>query len=145
VSVEDRKYGVPRVADLRTTPAAVRFLSVEPLLEDVGKLDLTGIHWVIVGGESGRGARPMQSKWVERLQTSCEDADVAFFFKQWGGVQKKRAGRVLNGRTYDNMPHRSANPIPARNARQASADDVKRRTAHWLSRELIPIKKVAFS
>ena len=104
VSVEDRKHGLPRIAELRDSPAMVRFLSVEPLLEDLGAVDLSGISWVIVGGESGPRARPMQTEWVTSLLEQCEAAGVAFFFKQWGGVQKKRRGRELNGRTYDAMP-----------------------------------------
>ena len=88
VSVEDRKYGLPRIDDLRRSPAKVRFLSIEPLLEDLGTLDLHGIHWVIVGGESGHGARPMEKSWVESIQQQCAAAQVPFFFKQWGGVQK---------------------------------------------------------
>lgn len=111
VSVEDREYGVPRIALLRQVSAKIRFLSVEPLLEDLGDLDLTDIHWVIVGGESGAKARPMQKEWVEDIRIQCEEADVAFFFKQWGGWGadgKKRAkrynGRELNGRTWDQMP-----------------------------------------
>ncbi len=110
VSVEDRKYGLPRIADLQAVPAAVRFLSVEPLLEDVGKLPLEGISWVIVGGESGPGARPMKEDWVLSLREQCEAARVAFFFKQWGGVRKKLAGRKLRGRTYDELPKRVENP-----------------------------------
>ncbi len=104
VSVEDRKYGVPRIDHLRDTPAAVRFLSIEPLLEDLGEIDLAGISWVIVGGESGPGARPMRREWVTSLLDQCEASHVPFFFKQWGGVRKKKAGRELNGRTYDYMP-----------------------------------------
>jgi protein gp37 len=111
VSVEDRKYGLPRIDYLRTVPATVRFLSVEPLLEDIGEVDLTGIHWVIVGGESGPKARPMRQEWVESIQEQCEEQNAAFFFKQWGGWGadgKKRAkkynGRLINGRTYDEMP-----------------------------------------
>ncbi|HYI07760.1 MAG TPA: phage Gp37/Gp68 family protein [Thermoanaerobaculia bacterium] len=104
VSVEDRRYGVPRIAELQASPARVRFLSVEPLLEDLGTVDLTGISWVIVGGESGPRARPMQHEWVTSLLDQCETADVPFFFKQWGGVRKKAAGRELNGTTYDSMP-----------------------------------------
>lgn len=112
VSVENRKHGVPRIAELRKIKSAVRFLSVEPLLEDVGTLDLRGIHWVIVGGESGPKARPMRREWVESLRDQCEDSDVAFFFKQWGGWgadgqrrAKKYNGRELNGRTWDELPH----------------------------------------
>jgi protein gp37 len=111
VSVEDKKYGLPRLDALRDTPAAMRFLSVEPLLEDLGEIDLTGIDWVIVGGESGHGARPMDKEWVLNIQRQCLDARIDFFFKQWGGVQKKKAGRLLNGRTYDAMPARPSIPV----------------------------------
>jgi len=111
VSVEDKKYGVPRIDHLRKVPASIRFLSVEPLLQDVGALDLTDIHWVIVGGESGPKARPMQKAWALAVQQQCEAQGVAFFFKQWGGWGadgKRRAkaanGRVLEGRTWDEMP-----------------------------------------
>ncbi|EHQ08292.1 DUF5131 family protein [Leptonema illini] len=104
VSVEDRQYGVPRIKRLQDASCATRFLSVEPLLEDLGELDLDGIHWVIVGGESGPGARPMQESWVVSLRDQCKAQDVPFFFKQWGGVQKKKTGRLLKGRTYDGMP-----------------------------------------
>jgi protein gp37 len=104
VSVENRKHGVPRIEHLRAADVAMRFLSVEPLLEDVGTLNLSGIHWVIVGGESGYGARPMQREWVVSLKNQCWKARVPFFFKQWGGVQKSKYGRELNGRTYDQMP-----------------------------------------
>jgi protein gp37 len=104
VSVEDRKYGLPRIEELRASEAAVRFLSIEPLLEDLGDLDLRGISWVIVGGESGPRARPMDERWVERILAQCTEQDVPFFFKQWGGTRKKRTGRLLHGRTYDSMP-----------------------------------------
>lgn len=113
VSVEDRKYGLPRIQELRDTPAAVRFLSIEPLLEDLGELDLDGIHWVIVGGESGRGARPMKKEWVLSLRNQCRRARVPFFFKQWGGVRKKENGRSLQGRTYDAFPSAGANAPPS--------------------------------
>jgi protein gp37 len=145
VSVEDRKYGLPRIEHLRQTPATVRFLSIEPLLEDLGTLDLTGIHWVIVGGESGHGARPMHPDWARSIRDQCVAAGVPFFFKQWGEwrgyspitsefyeatpykmngaevhlwgepdgktplpislrIGKKNAGRVLDGRTWDEVP-----------------------------------------
>ena len=104
VSVEDRRHGLPRVDHLREAPACVRFLSVEPLLEDLGELDLNGIHWVIVGGESGPRARPMEREWVVSIRDQCLAAGVPFFFKQWGGVRKKAAGRTLDGRTHDEMP-----------------------------------------
>lgn len=109
VSVEDRKHGVPRIADLQAAPAAVRFLSVEPLLEDLGELQLQGISWVIVGGESGPGARPMKQDWVVSLRDQCAVAAVPFFFKQWGGTRKKAAGRTLLGRTFDALPERVRN------------------------------------
>ncbi len=104
VSVENRRHGLPRLEHLRDSPASVKFLSIEPLLEDLGSINLKGISWVIVGGESGPGARPMKSEWVRSLRDQCIDADVPFFFKQWGGVQKKRAGRLLDNRTWDAMP-----------------------------------------
>ncbi|HKV42925.1 MAG TPA: phage Gp37/Gp68 family protein [Blastocatellia bacterium] len=117
VSVEDRKHGIPRIAHLRSTPAAVKFLSIEPLLENLGPVDLEGIDWVIVGGESGPGARPMEPEWVESLLTQCRQANVPFFFKQWGGRQKKAAGRSLNGRTYDEMPSRPIVLAPPKHRR----------------------------
>jgi protein gp37 len=104
VSVENRKQGLPRVDHLRAAPAAVRFLSVEPLLESLGPFDLSGIHWVIVGGESGHGARPVEEAWVREIRDHCRQSDVPFFFKQWGGRQKSRAGRTLDGRTHDELP-----------------------------------------
>ena len=103
VSVENKEYA-HRIDDLRKTAAAVKFLSLEPLLGPLHNLDLRGIDWVIVGGESGPGARPMDPRWVADLRDQCLRAVVPFFFKQWGGVQKKKAGRLLNGRTWDEMP-----------------------------------------
>ncbi len=104
VSVENEKVR-GRIDHLLKVPAAVRFLSCEPLIGPLSDLPLEGLHWVIVGGESGPGARPMESAWVEDLRDQCQDARVPFFFKQWGGVWKKRTGRELDGRTYDEMPH----------------------------------------
>jgi len=104
VSVEDRKHGMPRVEHLRSAYAQVRFLSVEPLLEDLGDLDLTGIHWVIVGGESGTGARSVSPEWVRNIRDQSQAQGVKFFFKQWGGVRKSKTGRILDGRTYDEFP-----------------------------------------
>lgn len=104
VSVENRRYGKPRIEHLQSSLASVRFLSIEPLLEDLGTLDLSGIHWVIVGGESGFGARPMKREWAISIKKQCREARIPFFFKQWGGVRKSRAGRLLDGRTYDEMP-----------------------------------------
>lgn len=103
VSIEDDRV-LSRVGDLRKVPAEVRFLSCEPLIGPLDALPLDGISWVIVGGESGPGARPMKRTWVESIRRQCRQADVAFFFKQWGGVRKDLAGRELNGRTYDDMP-----------------------------------------
>lgn len=112
VSVENRRPGLPRIDRLRDTPAAVRFLSIEPLLEDLGEFDLTDVDWVIVGGESGPGARPMQPEWVVSIQKQCRAAKVPFFFKQWGGVQKGRHGRELNGQTWNELPPRISRPVP---------------------------------
>ena len=111
VSVEDRQYGLPRIDYLRQVKARIRFLSVEPLLESLGRLNLDGIHWVIVGGESGPRARPMQSNWALSIRDQCESVGVAFFFKQWGGWgadgirrNKHSNGRLLGGRTWDAYP-----------------------------------------
>lgn len=106
VSVESEKYTF-RIDHLRQTQAAVKFLSVEPLLGPLPALDLRGIHWVIVGGESGPGARPIEKQWVTDIRDQCLHAGVSFFFKQWGGVHKKRAGRLLDGRTWDELPSRN--------------------------------------
>ena len=111
VSVEDKKYGVPRIDHLRKVDAHIRFLSVEPLLEDLGRINVRDIHWVIVGGESGHKARPMREEWVANVQVQAEAARAAFFFKQWGGWgadgvkrHKKANGRVFQGRTWDDYP-----------------------------------------
>jgi protein gp37 len=132
VSVEDRAHGMVRIEHLREAPAAVRFLSVEPLLEDLGEIDLDGIHWVIVGGESGAGARPMKGEWVLSIRDQCERAGIPFFFKQWGGVRKNRAGRELDGRTYDGVPGRAQRPVletPKRMAAIAEIDELYRLAA----------------
>ena len=111
VSVEDCAYGVPRIDHLRRVDVGVRFLSIEPLLEDLGQFDLAGIHWIIVGGESGHKARPMQEAWVESIKRQADKAGVAFFFKQWGGWgpdgvkrHKKANGRTFKGRTWNAYP-----------------------------------------
>lgn len=109
VSIETDKYCF-RADHLRQAGARVKFLSLEPLLGPLPSLDLSGIDWAIVGGESGPGARPMNEPWVLDIQATCAKAGVAFFFKQWGGVNKKAAGRMLRGRTYDEMP-RTAAPV----------------------------------
>jgi protein gp37 len=103
VSVENERM-LSRVTDLARVPAAVRFLSCEPLIGPLDQLPLGGIHWVIVGGESGPGARPMRQAWVQSILRQCRAAGVAFFFKQWGGPRKDLTGRALRGRTYDEMP-----------------------------------------
>jgi len=123
VSVENRKHGLPRIDELRSAPAAVRFLSIEPLLEDLGQVDLAGIHWVIVGGESGAGARPMKRDWVLPLRDQCRYAGVPFFFKQWGGVHKSEAGRKLQGRTYDQFPKIVRAALP-RQTKQTPGDRI---------------------
>jgi protein gp37 len=119
VSVEDRRYGLPRIDDLRSAPAAVKFLSVEPLLEHLGQLDLKEIDWVIVGGESGPGARPIRPEWVVSLRDQCRSHGVPFFFKQWGGVRKGRSGRQLEGRTYSEHPLPRRHPVPDQEERSA--------------------------
>ena len=122
VSVEDRQYGLQRIEHLRRSPARIRFLSIEPLLEDIGELDLAGINWVIVGGESGPGARRMEPEWVESIFQQCKHSGTPFFFKQWGGVQKGKYGRKLHGRTYNAMPPRQACSIPSKVERLAVAE-----------------------
>jgi protein gp37 len=119
VSVENRKHGIPRIQHLREAGCQVAFLSIEPLLEDLGRLDLDGIGWVIVGGESGPGARPMQRQWVVNIRQQCADAGVPFFFKQWGGVRKSHTGRTLDGATYDEFPPFTRNPPADLKTRQS--------------------------
>jgi protein gp37 len=111
VSVENRRHGLPRIEHLRSAPAGLRMLSVEPLLEDLGEVNLQGIGWVIAGGESGAGARPVHKEWLLSLRDQCAAAKVPFFFKQWGGTRKNKAGRELDGRTYDEVPPRSQHPV----------------------------------
>jgi len=117
VSVENKKYGLPRIEDLRSTPAAVRFLSVEPLLEDLGAINLDGIAWVIVGGESGAKARPIERDWIISIRDQCKANGVPFFFKQWGGKNKKKTGRLLEGRRYNEFPKFQAGTAPGRSIR----------------------------
>lgn len=107
VSVENRSV-LHRIDSLRTTGARVKFVSIEPLLESIPNLNLTGIDWVIVGGESGPRSRPLEAAWVRDIRDQCTAAGVAFFFKQWGGTRKKKTGRELDGRTWDFMPFRSS-------------------------------------
>ncbi len=103
VTVENSKHK-DRIDALRTVPATVRFISFEPLLDDVGTVDLHDIHWAIIGGESGPGARPLKEEWVLHLKEQCEAQNTLFYFKQWGGVNKKAKGRLLLGQTWDDMP-----------------------------------------
>ena len=105
VSVESQDY-LYRIDHLRRTGARIKFLSLEPLLGPLSSLDLRGIDWVIVGGESGPGARPINKEWVVEVRNQCTRAGVAFFFKQWGGVNKKRTGRLLDGKTWDALPRK---------------------------------------
>ena len=117
VSVENKEHGLPRIDLLRKAHPAVAFLSVEPLLEDLGTFSLKGIHWTIVGGESGYGARPINSNWVRSIRAQCRSQRVPFFFKQWGGVRKAKNGRELDGRTYDEFPDIISSPVPSPNER----------------------------
>jgi protein gp37 len=131
VSVEDRRHGLPRIDKIRKAPAAVRFLSIEPLLEDLGEIDLDGIHWVIVGGESGVGSRVIEESWVESIRVQCGNAGVPFFFKQWGGVRKSKTGRHLNGKTYDEMPSILPRSIPTLADRRRALQEQTIRFAYW--------------
>jgi protein gp37 len=130
VSVEDKRYGLPRIEHLRAAPARVRFLSIEPLLEDLGKINLSGIHWVIVGGESGAGARLMKPEWVTSIRDQCEQAGVPFFFKQWGGVRKSRTGRLLDGTTHDAFPDMPPAPMMGRDQRLQAIERLEREQPH---------------
>lgn len=117
VSVENKAHGLPRIDQLRQARPEVAFLSIEPLLEDLGTINLKGIRWVIVGGESGHGARPIDAMWVRSVRAQCRAQKVPFFFKQWGGVRKSEAGRALDGRTYDEFPEIAENPVPSSESR----------------------------
>jgi protein gp37 len=136
VSVEDKKYGLPRIEDLRNTNAAVRFLSVEPLLEDLGKVDLQGMDWMIVGGESGAKARPMMKEWVLPLRDQCRRNEIPFFFKQWGGIRKAKTGRRLEGKTYDEFPVRARHPVMSAEECASAAREFE---AVYLSGRIFPL------
>jgi protein gp37 len=125
VSVENRKHGLPRIDLLRSAAVKVRFLSVEPLIEGLGTVNLRGIHWMIVGGESGPGARPIQPEWVLSLRNQCQKAGVPFFFKQWGGVRKKTTGRELDGRIYSEFPKRAVSVVPSSAHRAEMLESVR--------------------
>ena len=139
VSVEDRQYGLPRIGHLQSTFAAVKFLSIEPLLENLGRFDLSGISWAIVGGESGPGARPMREAWVTSIRDLCASAHVPFFFKQWGGVRKKKHGRLLQGRTYDEYPVRASSPVPERERCSLYAESIRAQIESTLSPSLVQL------
>ncbi len=140
VSVENKKHGLPRVDHLRSATAAVKFLSVEPLLEDLGRLNLGGINWVIVGGESGPGARPIDEKWVVSIREQCQERAVPFFFKQWGGVRKSSTGRRLEGKTYDELPRRVQHSVLDARSCYSIATEIE---STFLSRNLVNISGVA--
>ena len=125
VSVENRRHGLPRMTHLREAPARVRFLSIEPLLEDLGSFSLEGIKWVIVGGESGPGARLMDKSWVLAIRDRCRHAQVPFFFKQWGGVRKAEAGRELDGKTYSEFPTRPPMTVPSAAELSAMREEIE--------------------
>jgi protein gp37 len=112
VTVEGNEY-IDRVDYLRNCPANIKFLSIEPLIDSVNKLDYTGIDWVIVGGESGYGARVLEKRWVTEVKNRCLELNIPFFFKQWGGVNKKKAGRLLDEKIYDDMPKIFSNVLIA--------------------------------
>ncbi len=126
VSVENQKQGIPRIEHLRSANAAVPFLSIEPLLEDLGEVDISEMAWAIVGGESGHGARPMRKVWVRNIRRQCRKYDVPFFFKQWGGVRKSLAGRELDGRTYDEFPLvNKVAGLPSRKSRSSAISSIE--------------------
>ena len=137
VSVENRSHGLPRIEDLRGSGAAVKFLSIEPLLEDLGQINLRGIDWMIVGGESGPGARPIDARWVRSLRKQSRESGVKFFFKQWGGVRKHLTGRLLDGRTYDEYPDRSKASVPSLQLRNRLA------AAVCISSSFVPVAALA--
>jgi protein gp37 len=124
-SVENRKHGVPRIMQLTSAPAGVRFLSIEPLIEYLGTIDLNGISWVIVGGESGPGARPIMNSWVTDIRDQCKKAGVPFFFKQWGGIQKSKTGRMLDREVHNGYPAGLNNPIKSTEKRTAFIQEME--------------------
>lgn len=136
VSVENRNHGLPRIDLLRESVARNRFLSIEPLLEHLGSIDLRGISWVIVGGESGPGARPMEAEWVRDIRIQCQKAKVPFFFKQWGGVRKSETGRALDGRTYDEFPERNHTPVPNLESRRNALQEFESQLRSIIDRGL---------
>jgi protein gp37 len=142
VSVENRKHGLPRIEHLQSAKARMKFLSIEPLLEDLGQFDLSGIDWVIVGGESGPGAREMREEWVLSIQEQCVKTHVPFFFKQWGGVRKKSKGRLLHGKTFDEYPLRQCHEAPATTTRLAALELIQNFSSkpERIARELLTMQ-----
>ncbi|MCK6445792.1 MAG: phage Gp37/Gp68 family protein [Planctomycetes bacterium] len=124
VSVEDREHGLPRIDELRRTPAGLRFVAFEPLLEDLGRVDLRGIDWVLVAGESGPHARPMQKEWVLSLRDQCATANVPFYFKGWGGPTRDAGGRKLERRTHEAVPKAAKLDVPPRAERRKRLQEV---------------------
>lgn len=130
VSVENRRHGLPRIEHLRRTPAAVKMLSIEPLLEDLGSVDYSGIHWAIVGGESGAGSHLMLPEWARSIRDQCYEQGVLFFFKQWGGFHAKEGGRELDGRTHNDMPPLPGVRVPNRRCRRELIDRYREMFGH---------------
>ena len=125
VSVENKRHGLARIDHLRQSRVNIGFLSIEPLIEDLGSFNLKGIQWVIVGGESGPYARPMRKSWVHNVRNQCKKVKVPFFFKQWGGFQKSRNGRELDGKTYNEFPDIVRNSIPSKSERTVILEKVE--------------------
>jgi protein gp37 len=141
VSVENRRHGLPRIDHLRRAAPAMTFLSIEPLLEDLGTLDLEGMKWIIVGGESGPGARPLEREWVVRIRDQCREECVPFFFKQWGGVRKGETGRVLDKATHDDFPITTSRAVPDDRQRQDMISHYDRIAKKFIRKgNLIPVK-----
>lgn len=140
VSVENRKHGLPRIDHLRDGHAEMSFLSIEPLLEDLGSINLASMNWVIVGGESGPGARPMKQEWVLSIRRQCKNAKIPFFFKQWGGVRKSVAGRELAGRTYDEIPAPRRSAVPDLTVRKSIAAAF---VGQWPDSVVLPKTRIA--
>jgi protein gp37 len=134
VSVEDRRFGLPRIPLLRSSIAGLKFLSVEPLIESLGKFNLDGIDWVIVGGESGHGARPMKAEWARSVRDQCVRSGVPFFFKQWGGFRKALAGRLLDGREWNEFPIVTGVKMHGDEARMSVGHESKRKLLNTGSR-----------
>jgi protein gp37 len=132
VSVENRKHGLPRIEHLRAARPKVAFLSIEPLIEDIGTINLDAIGWVIVGGESGHGARPMDREWVVAIREQCKRANVPFFFKQWGGVQKSKTGREIDGKVFNGFPPKKKLHPPIKEDRLSLLSEFEKFAARFI-------------